>query len=107
MPKTSIALTFRQDLVFAQSDSIDSKESAEWFLRSHACLRQLSEPELGSLLPACPNLPFPTLNRIGAEFMCSGIQIKIVPFLPDTLALELLLKFWLTLLLKSWTEVKT
>jgi len=38
--------------------------------------------------------------------MCSGIQIKIVPFLPDTLALELLLKSWLALLLKSWTEVK-
>ena len=33
MSKTSIAFTFRQDLVLAQRHSIDSKESAEWFLR--------------------------------------------------------------------------
>jgi hypothetical protein len=33
MSKTSIAFTFRQDLVLAQCHSIDSKESAEWFLR--------------------------------------------------------------------------
>src|ERR1700675_3385326 len=44
MRKTLIALTFRQDLVFAQRHSIDSKESAEWFLRrSHSCLQQVSE----------------------------------------------------------------
>jgi hypothetical protein len=80
---------------------------------SWLCANLCSDPKEVSLYPpadrfrsTCPNLPFPTLNRIGAEFMCSGIQIKIVPFLPDTLALELLLKSWLALLLKSWTEVK-
>jgi hypothetical protein len=38
MRKTPIAFTFRQDLVFAQRHSIDPKESAEWFLRSHMFL---------------------------------------------------------------------
>jgi hypothetical protein len=31
VPKTSIAFTFRQDLVFAQSHSIDSKEISRVF----------------------------------------------------------------------------